>query len=147
MASGFYNVGARGILDGTIDLTNDTIKVMLVDDTYTPDPDHDFVDDVSGDELSGTGYTSGFGSASRKTVSGKSFLTDNATDRAEFTGTVAAWTGLDAGTVGYAIFIKEVTTDADSIPIFYLDLGPTASNGGDFTITADSEGFAQASTV
>lgn len=42
-----------------MNLLTDTIKVMLVTSTYTPDQDvHDYKDDVT-NEVSGTGYTAG----------------------------------------------------------------------------------------
>lgn len=145
MASGWYNSGKRDIFDGTIDLVNDTIKVMLVDNDYTPNADHDFVDDVSAEELSGTGYTGGFGGSGRKTLAGKAFATDLANDRAEFTANAITWTAINAGTARYAIFIKEITNDAASRLLFFLDLGGSGvvTNGGDLTVTANAEGFAQ----
>lgn len=143
MASGWYNVGKSGVLGGSIDLESDTIKYMLVDDTYIFDDAHDFVDDISGDEVSGTGYTGGFGGAGRKTLASKSTATDQANNRGEFSADPVTWTGLDVGTVRAAIAIKEVTNDADSIPIYYLDLSDTVSTGGDFTVTADAQGYAQ----
>ena len=114
MASGWYNSGKRDIFDNTIDLDGDTIKMMLVDDTYTPDADHDFVDDVVGDELSGSGYTGGFAGSGRKTLAGKAFSTDLANDRAEFTCTALTWAAIDAGTAAYRILIKEITNDASA---------------------------------
>jgi hypothetical protein len=39
-------------------LTGATVKAMLVGSGYTPNVDHDFRDDVTG-EVSGTGYTAG----------------------------------------------------------------------------------------
>jgi hypothetical protein len=138
LASGWYNSGKRDIFDGTIDLVNDTIKVMLVNASYTPNADHDFVDDVSANELSGTGYTAGFGGAGRKTIAGKSFSTDNTNDRAEFTFNAVTWSAINAGTAAYAILMKEITNDAASRLIAYLDLNPdVVTNGGDFTLTPD----------
>jgi hypothetical protein len=139
MASGWYNSGKRDILDGTIDLVNDTIKVLLVTGSYTPNADHDFADDVNTNELSGTGYTGGFGGAGRKTLAGKSFSTDNANDRAEFTFNAVVWSAINAGTAQYAILLKEITNDGASRLIAYLDLGsPVVTNGGDFTMTPDA---------
>jgi len=143
MASAAYNQLKRGLLDGTLDLTSDTLKLMLVDNTYTFDADHDFVDDISGDEVSGTGYTGGFGGAGRKTLANKAFSTDNANDRAEFTADAVTWTSLDVGTVRAAVVIKEITNDAASLPLWYLDLSDTASTGSDFTVTPNAEGFLQ----
>ena len=139
MASAWYNSGLRDIFDGTIDLSADTIKVMLVNASYTPNKDHDFVDDVVANELSGTGYTGGFAGSGRKTISAKSFTTDTSGDFVKFTATIAAWAAINAGTAAYAILIKEITNDAASRLIGYLDIDPdVTTNGGDFTITADA---------
>lgn len=139
MASSWYNSGLRDIFDGTINLTSDTIKVMLVNASYTPNKDHDFVDDVNANELSGTGYTGGFNGSGRKTLGSKSFTTDNTSDFVKFTASISAWTSLNAGTAAYAILIKEITNDGASRLIGYLDVDPdVVSNGGDFTVTADA---------
>ena len=139
MASGWYNSGLRDVADRTIDLVNDTIKVMLVNASYTPNKDHDFVDDVNANELSGTGYTGGFGGSGRKTLGSKAFSTDTANDRVEFTGAAITWTGINAGTAAYAIIIKEITNDGASRLIAFLDLDPdVVTNGGDFTLTPDA---------
>ena len=42
----FYNTATKDILDGTIDLDTDTIKVSLHSSTYTPSVAHDFYDDI-----------------------------------------------------------------------------------------------------
>lgn len=142
MASGVYNSGKRDIADGTIDLVNDTIKVILVTSSYTPNADHDFADDLT-NELSGTGYTGGFNGSGRKTLSSKSWSTDNTNDRAEFTATIPTWSGINAGSPKYAILVKEITNDAATRLIAWLDLGTVVTNGGDLTITANAEGLIQ----
>ena len=138
MASGWYNSGKRDILDGTIDLVNDTIKMMLVNDTYVPNADHDFVDDVNADELSGTGYVAGFGNSGRKTLVSKAFSTDLTNDRAELTAAALTWAAINAGTAAYGILIKEITNDAASRLIAWIDFANVVTNGGDLTITPDS---------
>jgi hypothetical protein len=139
MASGWDNSGKRDIFDGTIDLVNDTIKVLLVNASYTPNADHDFADDVTANELSGTGYTGGFNGSGRKTLASKAFSTDTTNDRAEFTFAAVTWTAINAGTAAYAILVKEITNDAATRLIAYLDLNPdVVTNGGDFTMTPDA---------
>jgi hypothetical protein len=142
MASGWYNSGKRDVADGTISLVSDTIKCILVTSSYTPNPDHDFADDLT-NELSGTGYTGGFAGSGRKTLTSKSWSTDNTNDRTEFTATIPAWTAINAGSPKYAILVKEITNDAATRLIGYLDLGTVTTNGGDLTITANAEGLLQ----
>lgn len=134
MASGWYNSGLRDVVDRTIDLAADTIKIILVTSSYTPDPDHDFASDLT-NELSGTGYTGGFGGGGRKTIGSKAFETDTTNNRVEFTFGATTWTGINAGSPKYAILVKEITNDAATRLIAYLDLGTVTTNGGDLTIT------------
>jgi hypothetical protein len=137
MASGWYNSGLRDVLDRTIDLSADTIKIILVTSSYTPNKDHDFADDLGANELSGTGYTGGFAGSGRKTIGSKAFSTDTTNDRVEFTFGAVTWTAINAGSPKYAILVKEITNDAASRLIGYLDLGTVTTNGGDLTVTPD----------
>lgn len=134
MASGWYNSGLRDVLDRTIDLVGDTLKVILVTSSYTPDKDHDFANDLAG-ELSGTGYTGGFNGSGRKTLAGKAFSTDTTNDRVEWTFDAVTWSAINAGSPKYAIVVKEITNDAATRLIAYLDLGTVSTNGGDLTVT------------
>lgn len=145
MASNVYNSAKTGLTDGTINFLSDTIKAMLVTASYTPNPDHEFVSDV-GNEISGTGYTSGFGNSGRKTLTGKAINKDNANDRAEFTFDAITWTSIDVATEPrYLILIKEITNDAASKIIACLDLGTVVTNGGNMTVTPNAEGAIQLS--
>jgi hypothetical protein len=137
MASGWFNSGKRDILDGTIDLGADTIKVMLVNASYTPDADHDFIADVVANELSGTGYAGGFAGSGRKTLASKSFSTNTASDFTYFTAAALTWTAINAGTAAYLIIVKEITNDADSRLIAWVDFTDVVTNGGDLTLTPD----------
>jgi hypothetical protein len=137
MASGWYNSGLRDVADRTIDLVADTIKIILVTSAYTPDPDHAFASSLT-NELSGTGYTSGFGGAGRKTIASKAFATDLTNNRVTFTFAGVTWTAINAGSPKYAILVKEITNDAATRLIAYLDLGTVTTNGGDLTITPDA---------
>lgn len=53
-----YGNALRHALLGDINLSTDTLKAALLDGTYTPNVDHEFRDDLTG-EVSGTGYTAG----------------------------------------------------------------------------------------
>lgn len=138
MASGWYNSGIRDIVDRTIDYSADTIKVMFVTSSYTPNADHDFVDDVNANEVSGTGYTGGFGGSGRKTLASKTFTTDTTNDFVKLAAATLVWTAVNGFTPKYAIFIKEITNDAASRLLFYLDLGTVTLNGGDLNVAPDA---------
>lgn len=152
MATFVYNLAAAEIARGNIDLLADTIKIMLVKSGYVPDRDDDFieeaVDDANEHELTVSGYTGGFGGAGRKTLGSKTITEDDANDRAEFDCADVTWTALATGeTIVGAIIIKEITNDAASVLIAYLDLSDTPTNGSDVTLQINAEGVIQFSTV
>ncbi len=144
MASKAYGKGALKLADRTVDYVNDTIKIMLLASSYTFDPDHDFVSDVT--ETGCTGYTGGFNGASRKTLGSKTILEDTANDRIEYDAAdPTAWTALSNGTIGGAAIIKEITNDGASILLFFLDPADLVTNGGDVSIAFSAEGLGQIS--
>ena len=108
MTPRMYTAGARELgSGGDTNWEQDTIKVLLLDDTYSFDASHEFVDDLTG-ELSGTGYE-------RKTLSGKSAtLTGN-----EYLYNAAdiEWDDLDPDQDGikHIVFFREGTDDSDSV--------------------------------
>lgn len=56
----WYAQGIKLSMNGLLDWNSDTVKCALLDSGYTPSRFvHDYFDDVSGDEVSGTGYTAG----------------------------------------------------------------------------------------
>lgn len=144
MANLVYNAAKAQLADGTIDYLNDTIQVMLVTSSYTPDADDTYIDagganDPVDHELSGSGYT-------RKTLASKAINTDNTNDRAEFDAANLTWTAINAGTAAAAIvFHNAGTGDTGAQMICYIDQGgfPITTNGGDLTITWNAEGILQ----
>lgn len=155
MANFVYNTAAKEMADlnQTIDLEGDTIKVMLCTSSYVANRDNDFIEEGANDanehELSGTGYTAGFGGAGRKTLGTKSWAVDKTNDRAEFDCADITWTAIDAGTVSQILVIKEITADTASRLIAHIDDGglPIVTNGGDLTVTINAEGLIQLGTT
>lgn len=138
MANSGYNIAAKKFIDGTLNWASADLRLLLVDAGYTFDKDHDFVDDVVADELSGTGYV-------RKTLAGEATSLDNVNDRAEGDADDVSWTGINAGTAKAAIIYVQVTNDADSYLVCYIDTGgfPITTNGGDLTVQFNAEGVIQ----
>ena len=137
MASNWTNGGLKRLLDGSINLTSDTIKVLILSAAYVPTPDHEFLSDVATYEVSGTGYVSGFGGSGRKTLAGKTFAKDDTLNEATFDATDPVWAGADFGVAGYLAVGKEVTSNADSPLLAVLDLGGLngpLTKGGSFTV-------------
>jgi hypothetical protein len=147
MASVFQNSAMYKIGRSEITLHTDTFKVMLLSPSYTPDKDHEFVSDVNTYEVSGTGYTSGFGGAGRKTLSSVAWTKDNTNDRCVFDAADVTWSSLTitnpaSAKCRYAAVIMEVTSDADSPIVGIVDFGADkTTNGGDFTVRWSSNGI------
>ncbi len=142
MASAWFNRGKQQILSGGTNLLTDTIKVMLVTSSYTFDADHNFVSEVSANEPAVSGYTGGFAGAGRKTLANKSVTEDDTSDLAFFDADDLTWSALATGaTIGGAILIKEVTNDAASHLLIFMDLADTPTNGGDITIAWNASGI------
>lgn len=122
MATGVaYNSFKQKLMEGSIDLANDTLKVALLDNGHTPDIDnHEFFDDVSGDELTTAGgYTAG-----GATVSGKSVTKNTSTDKGIFDCADPTWTADGTGfTARYAVLYKDTGDPSTSPLIAYWDFG------------------------
>ena len=120
-----------------IDLDTDTIKVALLDNTHTPDQDaHDYFNDVSADEVSGTGYTAG-----GATLAGKSVGYTAGTNTFKFHATHTSWT-TSTITARYAVIYVDTGNAATSALIGYVDFGgDVTSTNGTFLITWDAAGI------
>jgi hypothetical protein len=134
MASGIYNRLKANVLNKVIDLEADTIKVMLLDNGYTFDPDHDVIADVSSDQITGTGYTSG-----GVTLASKSVTQDDTNNLAKFDAADAEWTSATF-TARYAV-VYDDTVSGDPL-ICCIDFGSDKTvTGGTFTIQWNSSGI------
>ncbi len=129
MANVIYNSFKKKIMDGSIDLDTDTIKVALVTSSYTPDQDvHDFFDDIT-NEVTGTGYSAGGGSLATKTVT-----QDNTNDKGVFDADDLTWSTSTITARG-AVIYKSTGTASTSPLIAYIDFGADkVSSAGNFTI-------------
>lgn len=136
MADVIYNSFKKKIMDGSIDLDTDTIKVALVTSSYTPDQDtHDFFDDVT-NEVSGTGYSAGGASIANKAVTA-----DNTDNEGVFDADDVTWSTSTITARG-AVIYKSTGTASTSALICYLDFGSDkTSTAGNFTIQWNAEGI------
>ncbi len=148
MAAGAYSKGVSKILDGTIDLDTTALKFMLVDASYVYDPDHPFVSagsttaNIATNEITATNYTGGFNGAGRKAAT-VSISEQTASNRVVTIFSNLTWTALGGATndtIQAAVLIREITNDAASLPIVFLDFsgGNVNTNGSDFTISFDA---------
>lgn len=129
MANAFYAKGKEKMLSGSINWVTDTIKVMLVKNTYPQNLATDeFVADISAYRLN-TDQTLG-----SKTVAGGIFDAGDAT-----------FTAVTAGDTSEGVVIyKDTGAEATSPLLAYIDAitgFPLATNGGDITIAWDNGAY------
>lgn len=133
MANVFYNEAKKRILNGSIDLDTSTLKVMLVNSTYSADPDHAAVDDGSANdpqshEISVSGY-------SRQTLASRVVAKDDSGDFGYLDADDVVFSALATGqTIGGAVLFFDSGLDTTSIPIAFYDLPDTPTNGSTVTI-------------
>ena len=137
MASKLYGNFLLKALNKEVDFDSDTIKVALLSSSYTPDQDaHDYFNDVSTYEVSGTGYTAGGSTLASKTAtydSANNVIVLDAADTTWASSTITA---------RYAVIYDSTGTSSTSALIGYVDFGSDqSSTNGNFTITWDSTGI------
>jgi hypothetical protein len=137
MASKLYGNFLLKALNKEIDFDSDTIKVALVSSSYTPDQDaHDYWNDVSSYEVTGTGYTAG-----GATLASKTATYDSATNVIVLDAADTTWSSSTI-TARYAVIYDSTGTASTSPLIGYVDFGSDqSSTSGNFTITWDSTGI------
>ena len=123
-----------------IDWDTDSIRVMLLDNTLEPDQDvDDYIDDVSANEVAGTGYTAEGELLAAKTITytgaTNKFMLDNTADTVWTTSTITA---------RYAVIYVDSGTPSTSALIAYVDFGAdVSSSAGSFTITWAAAGIVE----
>ena len=139
MATGkFYGNAIVKAFNKEIDWNSDTVKVALVTSTYTPNQDtHDYWNDVSGNEATGTGYTAGGVTLTNATVT-----YDSGTNVVKLDADDVSWTASTI-TARYAV-IYVSTGDASTSPLIgYVDFGTDqSSSSGTFAINWSTNGIA-----
>ena len=138
----FYNNATKDILDGTIDLDTDTIKVSLHTSTYTPSVAHDFYNDIT-NEVTGSNYTAG-----GETLGSKAITTVTTND-AKFDAADVTWSSHASGfsTARYAVIYKSTGTASTSPLVGYIDFVSNQDNvNNDLTIKWNANGILQLTT-
>lgn len=138
MPSKLYGNFLAKALNKEVDWDSDTIKVALLTSSYTPNQDtHDYFDDVSAYEVSGTGYSAGGQTLGSKTVTYDSANNVIVLDAADVT-----WSSSTI-TARYAVVYDDSgATAASKALIGYVDFSSDqSSTNGNFTITWDATGI------
>lgn len=138
--SGAYSRGVLSILNGTVDADTTVTKIGLAKSSYSPDPDESALTTFAASEADCTGYAGGFSGAGRKTAT-VTLTEQTANNRVVTIFTDLTWTSLGGAsnnTLGYAIWLREVTNDAASIPLSFLQFSSNVTtNGSDVLVDFD----------
>jgi len=117
-----------------------TVKIALVTNSYAPNVDtHDFWDDASANEVSGTNYTAGGNVVANKSVSVPSsgVVTIDADDPATWAQSASGFTN-----ARYAILYKDTGNSGQSPLVAYYNMTTDRNNtDGDFALSLDALGI------
>lgn len=131
MANNMYNQGNLLIMNGSVDLLADTIKIMLVTSTYVPNKDSQFIDEGGASDA----VDARVAGTTDQTLGSKAIAKDDTSDHASFDAADPTYTAVTSGaTVAGAIVYKDTGTPTTSPKLAFLDLPDTPTNGGDITI-------------
>ena len=125
----WYGLGLKAILNKEVDVDSDTLKIMLMTSSYTPDlAAHDYKNDVT-NEVTGTGYTAGgatLASPSLAYVAANSWATARANSTAYVAGQVVR------PATGNGFLYQAITggTSGGSVPTYPTTIGGTVTDGG-----------------
>lgn len=134
----FYNDFKERLAQGLHDLDGHTLRITL-HTGYTPNIDtHAVWADVSATEYTTSGGYTANGQALSITI------TQNNTDnRADIDATTITWSSLtlSPATPSHAIIWNDTPTSPADPLIAYIELGSTATNGGDYSIAFSTDLF------
>ena len=133
-----YGLFQKSLWEKRIDMAADTMKLMLVTSTYTPDQDaHQFKSDVTG-EVTGTNYTAG-GLA----LSSGSVAYNASTNTLTFDAADAAWSNATISNARHAILYDSTPgTDATRPLIAFFSFSENVSTtDGTLQLTWNSSGI------
>lgn len=130
MASGIYNRFKADLMNGVLDLVNDTINGALLDSNHSFTATDNTWSDVSANEISGTGYTAGGQALANKSVTQGSPTYWDADD--------LVWDGDATFDADHLVLYQSSTGDL----ICSFDFGGTESvSGGTFTVEFNTSGI------
>lgn len=137
MADAIYNEFKERLGDGGHDMDNDLFQITLHGSNFVNDSAHDYIDDISATQTSGTGYTAGGTSLSNVTWTLSGGVV-------EFDADDPSWTSATF-TADFAVVSAVSGTNSGGL-VAALDFGGTQSvNNGTFTVQFNSAGIIQLS--
>lgn len=145
MADGVFHFYISELLTGNRTLTGDTLRILLVSSvsTYTLNPDHQYLSDLTANGLAEPTD----GSYSRQTLTGVTVTHQPANDRVLVDANDADFGKLVGGetAIGYVVYAQvggDDTTPGDDPVVQYVD-SPTDRqlNGDNFVVRLPTDGF------
>ena len=128
MPNGVYNRAKFLLATGAINLSTADTRVLLVNSAYAFNDDHNFVSEVTANEISVGGYA-------RQALTTKTVVEDDTNNFAYFDADDAVFTALVAGqTIGGAVVYRFNAADTAAEVLGFYDLVDTATNGGNVTV-------------
>ncbi len=118
---GFFDNALKYLLDGTINLNTDTLKVCLLDNSFTPDMSLDVYGDLT-HEITGDGYTAG-----GQALNSKIFSVNGASHLGVMDADDNIWPHLTAINIKYVVLYREASLPADKKLIATWDTGDSQS--------------------
>ena len=131
MANAIYPSGYLLVHQQSLNFVSDTIVAMLVTSAYTFSSTHQFVSSVVANEAAGT---------SRQTLATKS-ISDSGTAIVYDCADLVFPTPNSSQTLGWVIYYKANTSDADHQLLLAQDPTDLSSNGLDVTVTISASGL------
>ena len=130
-----YNKGLEELGKATTDLDGSSLKVLLVQTTYTANKDHLFVDNADADDPAS--HEVSVGGYARQALANKVVTRDDTTDMAYLDADDTIFTTLATGqTVGGAVLFRDAGgADTANPLIAFYDTTDTPTNGGNMTVT------------
>ena len=130
----------RALLAGT--WTSTTVKAMLLRPSYVPVSTDGAVSALTIYEITGTGYSGGYGGTGRKSLTSNTVTAATASDQARLDAADLTWTALDAGQVGWvALVVESGGSDATSTVLAVISLPVTLTDGSDFPVLWPENGI------
>lgn len=125
-------------ISGSIAPSTDTIKCALFTSGLTPSQtSQKYMSDISANEVSGTGYTTG-----GVTLTSKTLTEDDTNNRGVFSAANAVWASLTVSDIRYAVIYKSTGSYSSSPIMAILDLGGSQTqNGAQVTIQFSTSGI------
>lgn len=137
MASGWFNRGVYEVVAQSTDIVADTVRFMLLKNTYAFDRDHEFVSDVVTHELTAVGYA-------RVDATGKTLTANSTNDASYFDCDNPVFGPLAAGqTIGFVVAFKDTGSGATSPLLMCWQVVAQPTDGSEYEFIVSPSGLSK----